>query len=192
MDPRPVLTGRSHTRHLSIETRQHDLLNYDLGEGIPRKPLIFGLLVFGLWNAIMLLVFGLPSRQTFIFYMVPPLTIAWFGAQWSVSNPRRRRFTVWALMIRFMIVGHLPVIGLGARRAARNERTPFLQRRNLPTPGEILMPWTRRPEWERAALGTEQIDQVGRTVKMRPRARLYGNDETAARLQRRAQGRKSR
>ena len=71
---------------------------------------------------------------------------------------------------------------MGARSAHRNEKTPWSERRNLWTVGEVLRPWTRRPEWERAVNASKAMPESGPAVKLRARARMYGNEDVAARL----------
>jgi hypothetical protein len=128
-----VRTGRTYTAHFAIETRQHDLMGLDLGEGVPRKPLVLGLILFALWNTLLVLVAGLPSRTSSVFYMVPPLVVAAYGTQPCGTRERRWNITVWALRLRYLLIGHRPVICGGRRTAARSERI------------------SRRARWESAA-----------------------------------------
>lgn len=181
-----TVVARSHTRHLTIETRQHDVLGIDLGEGPARKPLVFGIIVMALWVALMLAIFRLPTQNTLIFYVVPPVILAWKGSQWSEYNPRRRVFTMWALAARQQLLGHRPLISLGGRQAYRNERTPWSERRNSMPLLERMNIRTQRADWERAADSIRDLEALGKPIAVRARARLYGNNDTAVRLETKA------
>lgn len=56
-----TMTGRTLTRHFHIETRQHELFNIDLGEGVPRRMLMFGVVVVLAWVALMAPIVGAPN-----------------------------------------------------------------------------------------------------------------------------------
>ncbi|MEU8516349.1 hypothetical protein AB0C76_32920 [Kitasatospora sp. NPDC048722] len=114
-------TGRTYTRHFQLETRQHELLGVDLGEGAPRRALILGLILFAAWDGLLLLVLGLPSRFTFTLYVAPPALAVGFGAQHSRSLDRRWNLTRWAITLRYLLLGHRPIICGGRRAAHRSE-----------------------------------------------------------------------
>lgn len=179
-------TARNYTGAFQLETRQHTLLGIDLGEGPPRKPLVFGLVVFALWIPLLWVILDGPSRTTATLFILPPALLTWFGAQKAPNNPRRFRFTTWVLAIVFVLRGHLPIISLGRRRSTRAERTPWSQRRDD-------YPWNRRPAWERPWSDDEPIEERGKAVRMQMKARLMGNDHVAQVRQRRDEtGRKVR
>lgn len=178
-------TARNYTGAFALETRQHTLLGIDLGEGPPRKPLIFGLIVFVLWIALLWFVLGAPTKFTATAYILPPALITWFGAQRAPTNSRRFRFTTWVLAIAFVLRGHLPIIGLGRRRPTRAEITPWNQRRDE-------FPWSRRPAWERSQAEDAPTVDGGRPVRLRMKARLLGNEHVAEVLRRRAARKKGK
>lgn len=177
--------ARNYTGAFSLETRQHSLLGIDLGEGAPRKPFVFGLVVFALWVALAWLVLGAPTRFTATLFILPPALITYFGSQKSPANPRRFRFTMWVLAVVFMLRGHRPIIGLGRRQPTRAELTPWRERREE-------FPWTRRPAWERPT--ADQSPQVpdGKPVRLIVKARLFGNAYVADVLRRRNARRKGK
>jgi len=172
-------TARNYTNAFSLETRQHTLLGIDLGEGPPRKPLVFGIIIFALWIALMWFVLGAPTKYTATIYILPPALITWFGAQRAPNNSRRFRFTTWVLAAAFVLRGHLPIIGLGRRRPTRAEITPWSQRRPD-------LSWSRRPAWERPGGHAAPVVAAGRPIPLRIRARLFGNAHVAGILRRRA------
>lgn len=178
----PSVQARTHTHHLALETRQHEFLGIDLGEGPPRRTLVFGVVVGVVWVLLLVWILGAPTKWTFILYTTPPVLLTYYGTQWAPNMPRRRRYTVWALAIRQLMKGHRPIIGLGMRQPKRSEYLPLRVRRDLPTIGEIVKPWTRRNEWDRT--DNELVGASdGKPVTLRPRVTLYGNREMYARLQ---------
>ncbi|MFH9355157.1 hypothetical protein [Kitasatospora sp. NPDC017646] len=113
--------GNTYTRHFDLETRQHELLGIDLGEGAPRRALVLGLVLYAVWLGLLLLILGLPSRFTFTLYFLPPLMITIFGTQRSHKLDRRWNITRWAISIRYLVLGHRPVICGGRRATHRSE-----------------------------------------------------------------------
>lgn len=113
--------GKTLTRTMSIETRQHELFNIDLGEGAPRAALVAGLIVTAVWCFLMWLILGAPGKGTFTLFVLPPALLTVYGWRESENNPRRRRVTDWALAIRFVIRGCRPIVALG-RRAVGHSR----------------------------------------------------------------------
>lgn len=178
-------TARNYTGAFALETRQHTILGIDLGEGPARKPLIFGLIVFVLWIALVWSVLGVPTKFSATLYILPPALITWFGAQRSPTNPRRFRFTTWVLAAMFMLRGHLPIISLGRRRPTRAEKTPWNERRDE-------FPWSRSPAWERPQAEAAPAVAGGRPVRLRMKARLLGNEHVAEVLRRRASRKKGK
>ncbi|MET8703660.1 hypothetical protein ABZW10_33135 [Kitasatospora sp. NPDC004723] len=177
--------GHTYTRHFDLETRQHELLGMDLGEGAPRRALILGLVLVAAWTGTFLLLLGLPSKFTFTLYFLPPVLLAVFGAQRSGRIERRWNITMWAIGIRYLVLGHRPII-CGGRRAAH--RSEWLGRRArwggrldllLDSPLDPLL-----SRW----LGPEgQIPEgSGAPLRLASRSRLYGPDAMV-----RAYGRKA-
>lgn len=170
-------TSHTFSRHWDLETRQHELLGIDLGEGISRKVLLHGLVVFALWDGALLLMAGFPTTITFSLYFLPPIFITAYGTKRSGSYWRRRNFLLWGVTVNYLVNGVKPAIGrgripaprLGWRlRAARlGERFPKLA--NLPAAGAALAPVD----------GPDLAESLGKPVHLRPRVRLYGPDAVA-------------
>ncbi|MFI1621866.1 hypothetical protein ACH4VT_33650 [Streptomyces lydicus] len=140
-------TGRTYTTHFDLDPRQHELLGWDLGEGAPRRAVVLALVLLVLWSIPLLLIFGLPNEITFSFYFPPPVVAAIYGAQRSSRTDRRRNMTNWALLARYLTVGHRPVICGGRRAATRNEWIPLRERWGeradtaADLPGLAGLPW---------------------------------------------------
>lgn len=113
--------GNTYTRHFDLETKQHELLGLDLGEGASRRSLVLGLVLYTLWTGSLLLLFGFPSMITFTVYFVPPLIITVYGTQRSRANERRWNISRWSISVRYLLLGHRPIICGGRRAAARSE-----------------------------------------------------------------------
>lgn len=166
--------GRTYTRNFSLETRQHELLGMDLGEGFLRRTLILGALLIMVWTGGLLLLFGFPGPVGFSAYFLPPTIITAYGTRYSSRNDRRWNITMWALAVRYWTFGHRPVINGGRRAAAPGERIP------------------RRARWGAWAdtfaetsdhavvdllLGQdrEPAETAGTPIEVRPQPRLYGS-----------------
>lgn len=175
--------GRTLTRPMSIETRQHDLFNVDFGEGAPRKALVAGMVITMVWVVLMWLVLGPPTTNTSTLYILPPALLTVIGWQESESNPRRRKITQWVLAARYVITGHRPVIGLGRKEGRAYER-PLIgrvaDRFSNGDPWALVMPW--RVEEARMQEGTtpERQAPAGRPVWFGGRVHLVGTDAAAA------------
>lgn len=172
--------GRSLTKHFHIESRQHEVFNYDLGEGVPRRQLLFGVFVTLAWFGLMFLVFGIPDKVTFTFYLVPPVVFAYFAYQEDPVQPRRKRLTQWAVRARYMVTGHRPIIALGARAAYRNEYLPLRERVRIEGALRYIAPWTVREAWERDEDKTEPWAdgeiRAGSAISLDQTAELIGFD----------------
>ncbi|WP_331720120.1 hypothetical protein OG762_51730 (plasmid) [Streptomyces sp. NBC_01136] len=167
--------GNTYTQHFELETKQHELLGLDLGEGAPRRPLVLGLVLNGLWWAVLLLVLGGPSKFTFTAYFLPPVIVTVYGAQRSTVIDRRWNLTRWAIGIRYLVLGHRPIISGGRRAATRSE---WMNRRArwgtrleffLDSPlGGLIERW----------LGDEESipEGAGAPIRLAARPRLYGPD----------------
>lgn len=70
------------TQHLQLETRQYELFNRPLGQGIPRRKLYLGVLVCIVWFTL-LLVIGVNPLSKFgpMVYIVPPFATVYLGAR---------------------------------------------------------------------------------------------------------------
>jgi hypothetical protein len=160
--------GTTYTRHFDLDARQHELLGVDLGEGAPRRALILGGFLYLLWTGGLLMVFGLPNKVAFTLYFLPPLLVTIFGAQRSRRNERRWNMTYWALTVRYVVLGHRPIICGGRRSAARVEWLPRRAR------------MTRRGGLRREATGDDAATPqplAGAPLRLDARPRLYGPDQ---------------
>ncbi|MGV9315207.1 hypothetical protein ACWDR0_23935 [Streptomyces sp. NPDC003691] len=177
-------TGRTYTRHFELDTRQHELLGVDLGEGAPRRALVLGLILFGVWFGGLTLLFGLPGKITFTLYFLPPVIVSVYGAQRSQAVDRRWNMTRWAIGIRYLVLGHRPIICGGQRAAARGE---WIARRDRWAPRvSILADSPLGPLLDRW-LGPEDSTApgAGAPVRLDARPRLYGPDAVARATRRR-------
>lgn len=70
------------TQHLQLETRQYELFNRPLGQGIPRRTLYLGVAVCVVWFVVMLLIGVSPlSRFGPLVYIVPPFATVYLGTR---------------------------------------------------------------------------------------------------------------
>ncbi|MGK5548219.1 hypothetical protein ACSNOH_26345 [Streptomyces sp. URMC 127] len=166
--------GHTFTRHFDLETRQHELLGMDLGEGPSRRVLVTGAVVYAVWMGALFLIFGWPSQVFFTLYFAPPALITFYGSQRSRRNERRWNLTQWALTIRYLTVGHRPIINGGRRAAGRSEWLPL--RARLGEKSEDVLSLPGMGLFERF-LGDEEPQRTsGRAVALEARPRLYGPD----------------
>lgn len=120
--------GRTYTKAFNIETRQHELLGYDLGEGAKRQHLRLGMGVAAIWIAAMIPILGAPNMYTASLYLIPPGLFIALGVQMDPRQPRRMRVSSWLLSVLFMISGHRPIINMGHRVAFAGERITWRER----------------------------------------------------------------
>ncbi|MFB8107697.1 hypothetical protein ACFC3O_33675 [Streptomyces sp. NPDC056007] len=170
-------TGTTYTRHFltATETRQHELLGLDLGEGTPRRALVLGMILFALWVGPLLLLFGLPNEITFTLYLLPPLITTVYGTQRSTRLDRRWNIANWAIGARYLVLGHRPIICAGRRAATRGEWLPRRDRWAGRT--ELLLDSPLGPLVERWLGESEDVPAgAGSPVRLDARPRLYGPD----------------
>lgn len=89
------------TSHLQLETRQYELFNRPLGQGVPRRTIGIGVAVCAVWFALMLLVgVSLASRFGPTLYVVPPFVIIFLGTR--TGEDGRMNLLLWydALLAR--------------------------------------------------------------------------------------------
>lgn len=188
--------GRTVTSQLKIETRQHEVAGLDLGEGPRRRDLILGALIVPAWIALVWLFLGPPTKWTMLLYLAPPIILLTQGILDSDKNPRRMRLTMLVMSLRYMIVGHHPVIRIGARKASRSERLPAyirfkyaqvvrgIYRDEWATPdGKVNWEhFAQMPLMGRLANRTSKDveDTAGPAINLKPTAYLYSTDEAVA------------
>jgi hypothetical protein len=170
--------GTTLTRHLDLETRQHELLGFDLGEGAPRRALVLGLVLYAAWDGLLLATLGLPGKVTFTLYFLPPLATAYYGTQRSRRLDRRWNLTIWALTCRYLLLGHRPIICGGRRAATRAEWLP--RRARWGSRFELLLdsPLGHLLE-RRLGTSTEPSPAAGPPLHLHAQPRLYGPDAVA-------------
>jgi hypothetical protein len=166
--------GHTYTRHFDLETRQHEILGMDLGEGPSRRLLVTGAAIYAVWTGGLLLLFGVPSQLTFTLYFAPPAVITYYGAQRSRKNERRWNLTRWALTVRYLTVGHRPIVNGGRRAAERVEWLPL--RARLGERVEKFLDLPGMGIFEGAFGGSEPGPTAGRPTRFDVRPRLYGPD----------------
>lgn len=170
------MQARNFTKAFKVETRQHELLGLDLGEGPTREMLIFGSLFLIAWMGLLWLIFGPPTPHTFIFYLTIPAIVVYYAFQDSKRVPRRKNLAEWAIKAHYQTHGHRPIIGLDTRRATRAECRPLRTRLGLATIEAIMKPWQPpvRP-WERQTTASEANPAAKQPViRLNRHARLYG------------------
>ncbi|MFI7329665.1 hypothetical protein ACIBQ3_34130 [Streptomyces rubiginosohelvolus] len=150
----------------------------DLGEGIPRRVLILTAVLYLVWDGLLLLLLGLPTKLSATLYLLPPGLIVAYGARPSTSVPRRIALTGWAISARYLITGHRPVICGGRRAATRSEwigrRGRWAPRLTLLTGSSVLGPAVER--WLGPDTDTAVPAGAGPVVRLTARPRLYGPD----------------
>lgn len=90
------------TQHLQLETRQYELFNRPLAQGIPRRKLYLGVVACVVWFTIVALVGVNPlSRFGPMLYLVPPFAMVYLGTR--VGDDGRMAGLRWydALLARF-------------------------------------------------------------------------------------------
>lgn len=172
--------GQTVSRHLEFETRQHKL-GVDLGEGIPRKTLILGLIIYPAWWVIVFSILHGVNQITAMAYLLPPTLFLWFGTQESDGNMRRMRFTQGLLRVRYGLTNHRPVIRCGRREADPREFVPATVRF-----GQSLGALVQKIVPPKMQDGTQE------PVTMDPTLWLVGGDQLDAVGQREAARRKKR
>ncbi|MFM9452397.1 hypothetical protein [Streptomyces europaeiscabiei] len=163
------------TRHWDLETRQHELLGLDLGEGIPRTTLKIGALILPVYWGAWFLLLGFPTPPLVPFFVIPPVAVTYVGAKRSITYWRRTNLLLWGVWLNYLNLGVRPVIGrgripsprLGVRLRLQRvaERAPQL--RELAAVGPLFT-----PDPEQADLA----ESCGRPAHLRPRLRMYGPD----------------
>lgn len=154
--------GRTLTKAMSIETRQHELFGVDLGEGPVRSALVFGVFVTLAWWVVLFFTIGAPDLSGnsrlgglwVVFWFLPPMALVAFGWQEDKDNPRRRNITKWSLAVRQVLRGHRPITALG-RTERKADHLPLVERVGIRfgggDPVTLVRPGQYRHAAERAA-----------------------------------------
>ncbi|MBF4639338.1 hypothetical protein [Clavibacter michiganensis] len=186
---RGEVIGRTITKALTVEARQHELFGIDLGDGFRRREAGLGVLVF---LATLPVTYVIANATGFLqkapqfavpAMMLPGLVVVMVGFLPSEANPRRVYLTVAALTIRYLLVGHLPIISLGAREPSRLERLS-LRDRTLPAIAVVVNRVSQGARQMRTE--TRAVDFTGPVEPDVPaetfRVRQLGYEATAALL----------
>lgn len=112
------MQGRTITKALTFETRQHSLFGVEFGEGIPRTALVLGGGALTVWAGTLWLLFGPPNRLSVMAYFTMPLVVVFFAFQEDPQRPRRKRVAAWVLRLRYAIRGHRPLVGRELSRSS--------------------------------------------------------------------------
>jgi hypothetical protein len=171
-------TGRTYTRSFDLETRQHELFGVDLGEGLPRRALVLGVVAFAFWITVLVVLIGAPSPRSLSLYVLPPGLVTVFGSRRSRTIDRRRVMTGWGIAVRYHVAGHAPIVLGGRRPSARGERITPTQRctsriERVGAAAPLLAAWAERvADRDRE----DSVPGAGAPVAWSHRARLYGPD----------------
>lgn len=196
-------TGHTYTKAFQIETRQHELLGMDLGEGPARRHLRLAIVVTVLWVLIMIPILRVPNQFTFSLYMIPPGVFIAFGVQMDPRQPRRMRVSGWVLAALYGISGHQPIINMGHRRASRGEQVGWVERlrwekiKNLSLIRSlriIVRRWYKMPPPAENVRHTtaEYYGPVGSPIILSGQVKHYGTDYLHDLIAKRANRRKGR
>jgi hypothetical protein len=142
------------TPHLHLQTRQYEIFNRPLGQGIPRRNIGIGIAVCAVWFALMLLLqVSLASRFGPTLYIAPPFILIYLGTK--TGEDGRMNLLLWydALLARLprrrrIIRNPLLVLGNYTPEPIRLSVTTELHPRR---PGEPLVPLLGRRWLQRRA-----------------------------------------
>lgn len=95
------------TQHVSIESRQYRLFNFDLGEGISRMKMLIAVLIFVPWFVLMAIV-GVSLLRQFPIYIVPPALLTFFAL--ATDPGGRPSYAKWLDRARYLWRRALPLI----------------------------------------------------------------------------------
>jgi hypothetical protein len=97
------------TAHVSIQGRQYELFNVDLGQGIVRDHLALGGIIFAVWIGFAWLI-GVPILSTygFLAYIGPPWIVTMLALR--LDHGGRPSYAGWWCRIRFLGRRRWPVV----------------------------------------------------------------------------------
>lgn len=87
------------TQHVSIESRQYRMFNFDLGEGISRMKMLVGVIIFVPWFVLMGLV-GVSLLKQFPIYIAPPSMVTFFALATDAGG--RPSYAKWLDRVRYL------------------------------------------------------------------------------------------
>lgn len=104
------LTLPTDTTHLRFETRQYELFNRPLGQGIARRKIGIATAAGVVWVLVML-IFGVNPLTRFgpTLYLVPPFLFVYFGTRTDESG--RMNLLVWYDALLARLPGRRRVLG---------------------------------------------------------------------------------
>lgn len=107
------------TQHVSIESRQYRLFNFDLGEGISRMKMLVCTVIVVPWIVLMVIL-GVPLLAQSPFYIVPPAAICIFALRTDAGG--RPTYAKWLDRARYLRRRRRPMVerpggGQGVNRA---------------------------------------------------------------------------
>jgi hypothetical protein len=97
------------TRHVRIESRQYEIFNFDLGEGIVRsRAVVAAIIVLG-W-VIIAAIAGVPLLNQFgpACYLGPPAVLAFFALR--TDNGGRPAYALWWDYLRYFLRRGRPIV----------------------------------------------------------------------------------
>jgi len=163
---------------MAFEPRQHELFGLDLGDGPPRRALLWGVLCFAVWWGLLWLITGGISSEWSLLWIAPPALFAVYGWR-DGRTPRRRLVTEWLLTVRWLRRGHVPLVSLGRHHTTRSESAGWWERIGHrfghDDPLALVLPWRSAPTRltdDRPTLSAPAGATIGRTS----RAQLIGTD----------------
>lgn len=172
--------GRTFSERFRVETRQHNLMGLDLGEGPKRRDLRIALMLSAIWLLICVPIIGVPNQVTTSVYVIPPALIIALGVQPSTVHPQRIRLFEWTRRWHYALVGSQTVVNLGRRRPGRQEQVPLAERVHWRQIGRYILPWTIGPAWEQGHREGHPVGPLARPARISQKVRLIGNDRLHA------------
>jgi hypothetical protein len=136
------------TQHLRLETRQYELFNRPLGQGIVRRRLYLGVVVCVVWVVLLLVVGVNPlSRLGPAAYIAPPFAIVYLGTR--VGDDGRMALMRWydallARMPRRRALIRNPLLSNTDDRAARLRIEPWMTELHPHSKAEAITPLVNR------------------------------------------------
>lgn len=121
------MIGRSLTRLLYFEPKQHTIGRLDLGDRFGRKQLVVVISTTLLWVLLMYTLFGWPSAPFISIYITLPGFISFMATLPAKDGSRRWRLTQWVLKLRFVFSSHKGVVN-GEIVSRREDMLRFRER----------------------------------------------------------------